>query len=91
MANMATTGSRVAAKLPADAGLAEVIEVVNELTGVISARQELSPSRPLDAPHPSATLVYTDEEYDAFVERLEAPPAPSDELRRTMAGAKKLR
>ncbi len=91
MDDVATTGSRAGGRLPADAGLAEVIEVVNELSEELEERRRLSPSRPLDAPHPSATLVYTDEEYDSFVERLEQPPAPSEELRRTMAGAKRLK
>lgn len=90
MDDVATTGRRAGGRLPADAGLAEVIDAVNELSDEAADRLRLSPSRPLDAPHPSATLVYTDEEYDAMVERLEQPPSPSEELRRTMAGAKRL-
>lgn len=85
MGNMATTGSGT--RLPADAGLAQVIEAVNELSEVAADRLRLSPSVPLDARHPSATLVYTDEEYDALAARLEADPAPNERLRRTMAGA----
>jgi hypothetical protein len=49
------------------------------------ARERLSPSRPLDAPHPSAVLEVTAEEYDALAADLEAPSAPSEALRRTMS------
>lgn len=45
----------------------------------------LSPSVPLDAPHPSAVLEVTAEEYDALVAALEAPPEPNEALRRTMS------
>jgi uncharacterized protein (DUF1778 family) len=52
-----------------------------------AAREErVSPSVPLDAPAPSASLVVSDDAYDAFVERLEQPPAPNERLRRTMLG-----
>jgi Protein of unknown function (DUF1778) len=48
-------------------------------------RDGLSPSRPVDAPHPSAALVISDEAYDALIERLDAPPKPYERLRRTMS------
>jgi uncharacterized protein (DUF1778 family) len=52
-----------------------------------AAREErVSPSVPLDAPAPSASLVVSDDAYDAFVERLEQPPAPNERSRRTMLG-----
>lgn len=53
--------------------------------GGLAAHEPLSPSVPLDAPHPSAVLEVTAEEYDALVADLEAPPEPSEALRRTMA------
>ena len=86
MDSMATTGSKAGARLPADAALAEVIEAVNELSATVARREGLSPSVPLDGEHPSASIVYSDEAYDAFVERLESDPAPNEQLRRTMAG-----
>jgi uncharacterized protein (DUF1778 family) len=54
--------------------------------GHLHAEVEVSPSDVLTAPNPSASIVYSDEEYDAFTERLEAPPAPNQRLRRTMSG-----
>jgi len=72
--------------LSGDAGLPEVIEKVNELLAEVAEKSSISPSNPLDEPHPSASIVYSDEEYDALSERLEAPPAPNDRLRRTMSG-----
>lgn len=50
-----------------------------------STRDLLSPSVPLDAPHPSAVLEVTVEEYDALIKRLEEPPNPNERLRRTMS------
>jgi hypothetical protein len=87
MGDVATAGSRAGRRLSADAGLAEVIEAVNDLSANVARRERLSPSVPLDGEHPSASIVYSDEAYDAFVERLDSDPAPNERLRRTMAGA----
>lgn len=87
MGNMAKTGSRAGARLPADAGLVEVIEAVNDLSATVARREGLSPSVPLDGEHPSASIVYSDDAYDALVERLDSEPAPNERLRRTMASA----
>lgn len=73
-------------QLAKDAELGEVIAAVNALSASLAGRLALSPSDPLGAEHPSASIVYSDEEYDALTERLEAPPAPNDRLRRTMLG-----
>lgn len=86
MMPMATTRPMMGPKLPTDAGLPEVIEAVNELSAAVADRLAVSPSRPLDAVHPSASIVYSDEEYDALTARLEAPPAPNEQLKRTMSG-----
>ncbi|MCA1681116.1 MAG: DUF1778 domain-containing protein [Actinobacteria bacterium] len=83
---MATTRPIAGMRLGKDAELPEVIEAVNELSRTLAGRLAISPSAPLDAPHPSASIVYSDDEYDALTERLEAPPAPSERLRRTMSG-----
>lgn len=48
-------------------------------------RERLSPSVPLDAPHPSATLEVSAEEYDALARDLDAPSEPNERLRRTMS------
>ena len=67
---------------------AEVERLKQDLAHVRAAQQEserLSPSVPLDAPHPSAALVISDEAYDALTERLDAPPAPNERLRRTIS------
>lgn len=67
---------------------AEVERLRRELADVKAAptQQELlSPSRPLDAPHPSAVMEVTVEEYDALLADLEAPSEPSEALRRTMS------
>ena len=85
MAEMAMTRPMAGGRLSEDAGLPEVIEKVNELSEYLEARLAVSPSVPLDAPHPSASLVLSDDAYDAFVERLDAPPAPDERLRRTMS------
>jgi len=85
MVQMATSGTATSVELKADAGLPEVIEAVNELRAALGARLAVSPSIPVDAEHPSASIVYSDEEYDALAGRLEAPPAPNERLRRTMA------
>lgn len=87
MEHVATTRSNVGAKLRTDAGLVDVIEAVNDLSATVERRLSGSPSVPLDAEHPSASIVYSDAEYDALAERLESEPAPSDELRRTMGAA----
>ncbi len=87
MKDVAITGQTAGAHLPENAGLTDVIEAVNELSETLASRLAISPSAPLDAPHPSASIVYTDDEYDALVDRLEAEAAPGEQLRRTMAGA----
>lgn len=61
-----------------------MIEAVNELSAALGERLAASPSVPLDEPHPSASIVYSDEEYDTLAERLAAPHAPNQRLRRTM-------
>jgi hypothetical protein len=86
MQQMAATRPASNVPLGTDAGLAEVIDAVNELSATLAGRMAMSPSDPLTATHPSASIVYSDEEYDALAERLEAPPAPNDRLRRTMSG-----
>ena len=40
----------------------------------------------ITAPHPSASIPYSDEEYDSLVRRLERSAAPNERLRRTMSG-----
>ncbi len=65
--------------------LQKAAEALRE-TSVATEKATVSPSVPLDAPHPSASLVISDEAYDALVERLEAAPAPNERLRRTMLG-----
>jgi hypothetical protein len=67
---------------------AEIERLKRELAEVREASEvseRLSPSVPLDAPDPSATLEVTAEEYDAFVKDLDAPPEPNERLRRTMS------
>ncbi len=86
MPHMATTRPATGVQLRRDAGLPEVIEAVNELSTTLARRLALSPSDPLDAPNPSASIVYSDEEYDALAERLEAAPAANERLRRTLSG-----
>jgi hypothetical protein len=56
-----------------------------ELKAAPAQRKLLSPSRPLDAPHPSAVMEVSAEEYDALVARLDEPPAPDARLKKTMA------
>lgn len=87
MDDMATTGSRAGVKLPADAGLGEVIEAVNDLSATVAGRADLSPSVPLDGENPSASIVYSDDAYDALAGRLDSEPAPNERLRRTVASA----
>ena len=77
-----TTGPR----LPENAGLPAVIEAVNGLSDALASRLAVSPSVPLDARHPSASIVYSDDEYDALAARLDGKPMPGEQLRRTMAG-----
>ena len=86
MDQMARTRPTSSVQLGSDAGLADVIDAVNDLSTTLAGRLAVSPSHPLDGEHPSASIVYTAEEYDALAERLEAPPAPNDRLRRTMSG-----
>jgi hypothetical protein len=86
MQQMAATRRASSVRLGTNAGLADVIEAVNELSATLAGRLAVSPSDPLSAGHPSASIVYSDEEYDAFSERLDGPPAPNDRLRRTMSG-----
>ena len=66
---------------------AEVERLRRELAEVKEAagRELLSPSRPLDAPHPSAVMEVTAEEYDALVAQLDEPPAPNERLKKTIA------
>jgi hypothetical protein len=84
MAHM-TVSTEPTQRLSSDADLGQVIAAVNGLIAKIDQRERVSPSVPLDAPHPSASIVYTDEEYDALSERLEAPAAPNERLRQTMS------
>jgi hypothetical protein len=68
---------------------AEVERLRQELAEVKAASDErelLSPSRPLDAPHPAAVMEVTADECDALIDRLDAPANPSEALRKTMAG-----
>jgi hypothetical protein len=46
--------------------------------------RRVSPSAPLDAPEPSATITHGAEAYDALMRRLDAPANPNDRLRKTM-------
>lgn len=62
-----------------------MITAVNGLIAKLGERERVSPSVPLDAPDLSASIVYTDEEYDALAERLEAPAARSERLRQTLS------
>lgn len=39
----------------------------------------------VSAPHPPASIPYSDEEYDALADRLERPASPNERLRRTMS------
>jgi hypothetical protein len=69
-----------------DAALGQVIAAVNALIAKLGPRERVSPSVPLDAPHPSASIVCTDEECDALLsERLEARAAPNERLRQTLS------
>jgi hypothetical protein len=86
MSSMATTGKQTTPRLRREASLDEVIDAVNELAAEWPSAGRLSPSKPLDAPDPSAVITYSEEEYDALMKRLEAPPAPNERLRRTMLG-----
>jgi hypothetical protein len=61
-----------------------VIAAVNSLIAELDQWERVSPSVPVDAPDPSASMVYTDDEV-RLTERLEAPAAPSDRLRRTLS------
>ena len=83
---MARTKPTEGRRLPADAARPAVVEAVNDLSDAVGNRLAVSPSVPLDAPHPSASIVYSDDEYDALAARLEAEPAPGEQLRATMAG-----
>ena len=56
--------------LGSDADLGQVITAVSGLIAKLDQWERVSPSVPLDAPDPSASLVYTGEEYDALAERL---------------------
>ena len=66
---------------------AEVERLRRELAEVKAAPagELLSPSRPLDAPHPSAVMEVTAEEYDALVAQLDEPSSPNERLKKTMA------
>jgi len=78
-----TAPTKPTEQLGSDADLGQVITAVNGLIAKLDQRERVSPSVPLDAPDPSASIVYTDEEYDALAERLEAPDAPNGRLRQT--------
>ena len=80
-----TASTRPAEPLRSDADLGQVIAAVNGLIAKLGERERLSPSVPLDAPDPSASIVYTDQEYDALSERLEAPAASNERVRQTLA------
>lgn len=84
MRHVSTTRPTPDARLRSDADLPEVIDAVNELSASL-ASSAVTPSQPLDAPHPSAAIVYSDAEYDAFDERLDAGSEPNEQLRRTMS------
>jgi hypothetical protein len=71
--------------LTSDADLGQVITAVNGLIAKLDQRERVSPSVPLDAPDPTASIVYTDDEYDAIAERLDAPAAANERLRQTLA------
>jgi hypothetical protein len=71
--------------LRSDADLGQVITAVNGLIAKLGEREWVSPSVPLDAPDPSASIVYTDAEYDALADRLEAPAATNERLTQTLA------
>lgn len=86
MSSMATTRKQTTPRLQRDASLDEVIDAVNELAAEWPGAGRLSPSKPLDAPDPSAVITYSEEEYDALMRRLDAPAAPNKRLRRTMLG-----
>ena len=80
-----TASTKPTEPLSGDADLGQVIIAVNALIAKLGERERVSPSVPLDAPDPSASIVYTDEEYDALAERLEGPAAASERLRQTLA------
>ena len=80
-----TAPTRPTEPLGGDADLGQVITAVNGLIAKLDQRERVSPSVPLDAPDPSASIVYTDEEYDALSERLEAAAAPNERLRQTLS------
>lgn len=39
----------------------------------------------ISAPHPRASIPYSDEEYDALTDRLERPASPNERLKRTLS------
>ena len=61
------------------------LRAMKDQRGQSEAADRLSPSRPVTAPHSSAVLELSAEEYDAFVANLEGPSEPSEALRRTMS------
>src|ERR1700756_4982569 len=63
-----------------DADLGQVITAVNGLIAKLGQRERVSPSVPLDAPDPSASIVYTDHQYDALPPR---PPPRGPRARRS--------
>jgi hypothetical protein len=80
-----TASTKPTEPLRSDADLGQVITAVNGLIAKLGERERVSPSVPLDAPEPSASIVYADEEYDALAERLEVPAAPNERLRQTLS------
>jgi hypothetical protein len=57
-----TASTKPTEPLRSDADLGQVITAVNGLIAKLGERERVSPSVPLDAPDPSASIVYTDEE-----------------------------
>lgn len=84
MAHM-TASIKPTEPLGSDADLGSSDRHGHGLIAKLEQRERVSPSVPLDAPDPSASAVYTDEEYDAVAERLEVPAALSERLRQTLS------
>jgi hypothetical protein len=84
MAHMTVSGEPTQL-LSTDADPGQGIAAVTGLIAKLDHRERVSPSVPVGAPHPSASIMYGDEEYDALSERLEAPAAPSERLRQTLS------
>ena len=93
MALMAATTRQIEARLrevsrrneEQSAAIEQLEKDLAELKAAATPRT-VSPSVPLDAAEPSATITYSAEAYDALMRRLDAPANPNDRLRKTMAG-----